>query len=739
MELLSSVLFVEPANSEAPSNNSELPSKVMSIAEFDQLFNDIISGAVTDADFVRQHFERSVSDYDILEVELLKLKKEQLFKRIAGYYRTTDKKDYLVRLALSTMISRYGFLTITGDLLSNNGYGKQAEIDNNRSRLARLNSEMIEKYRQKHLEKIEDHRRQIAAITESIKDPQTLEQFQTFFKYKGKDKLTPEQQLRYDSLIAEKLKKVNEAKLAAAAKIEGTSVDAEVVLVKTKHTRERHDLYVVRLDRRVEREEYNRLNIICKRLGGYYSSYRGNGATPGFQFKEEEKAQLFMKACHGESLDILDIVKERQQHKQESAAERLMDLGERSEDRAQDVLSQDRKTNTARRASQASSIESRARNDLALAQTVQNVAQAMSEGELEHLNGARHKSQVELLNAILKRAKDKELTKECPRYSDRVKREGEPITLETVFYVDYPRYYIDDSNLVSIANAISKVKGMKLLANRLLKVNSQRQLNSNLVIREELLDDICARAGDNNRLIPDSWIGTYADRKRLRRMGIDTPEQLRMACREIIGELAEKQKADAATELERKLIGQKVGIDFFPTPSSLARRMVETATSLQSSRVLEPAPDHLLRFLEPHAGNGNIATEIRIAGFEPDVCEISSCLREVLVAKNIHLVGWDFLELKDREYDCIIANPPFSNNQDIYHTRHAHSLLAPKGCLVTIVGEGAFSRTGQTESAFQEWLESIGAEVEPLPEDTFTDDKLMVNTRARARLVTIVR
>lgn len=745
MESLFSKIFAseytepEPTNAAEAVDVSALSTTIMTVVEHDQIFASIIDGTLSSSEVIRQNYERLVRDLAPITTELTKLKKDDLLQRISGYVRAADKKDYLVRCAIDTMMNSYGFLTIAGDSMISSGYSRESYIANNRTRLAGLTDEMVASYRQKHLDAQKKRIEHAEAVLESIKNPQTLDQFAMFFKHKGKDKLTPEQQLRYDSLIAEKLKIENEAKKAEAAKIEGSSVDAEVVLIKTKHTRDGHDLYVVRLDRRVEREEYNRLNVICKRLGGHYSSFRGNGATPGFQFKEEDNAQLFMRACHGENIDTLDQVKDREQQKIDDAAERLSNLSERSVERAENVLSQDRKTNTARRASQASAVENRARNELALAQTVQNVASAMKNGELEHLNGLRHITQTELLNSILKRAKYTQLTKECPEYSDRVKREGEPVTIETVFYVDYPKYYVDNERLLSVADKIGGVSGLKLLGKRLKKAHNACLLNSKVGVKDSFLDEICERVGINSKLVPDSWISTYVDRNRLSKMGIDTAEQLRMACREFINQLAEKVKPDAAIELERKLIGQKVGIDFFPTPSAEAERMVQIAISLQGSHVKDLSELDKLRFLEPHGGNGNIASEIRNAGYEPDVCEISSCLREVLTAKKFKIVSWDFLDLKDREYDCIVANPPFSNNQDIHHTRHAYSLLAPKGCLVTIIGEGAFSRSGHTETEFQQWLETIGAEIEILPEDTFSDDKLMVNTKARARRVTIVK
>lgn len=142
------------------------------------------------------------------------------------------------------------------------------------------------------------------------------------------------------------------------------------------------------------------------------------------------------------------------------------------------------------------------------------------------------------------------------------------------------------------------------------------------------------------------------------------------------------------------------------------------------------------RVLEPSAGNGNIAEAIRMAGVDPEVAEISSQLREILLAKGFNVIGWDFMDVSDR-YDAIIQNPPFSN--DIGHVRHAYSLLQEGGKLVSIVGEGAFIRQGRAEVEFRNWLDEVAADIEELPQGTFDDSSLMATTGANARLLTITK
>ncbi len=72
-----------------------------------------------------------------------------------------------------------------------------------------------------------------------------------------------------------------------------------VTLVETTHTKKGHAIFVVQLADRVERAEYERINRMCRDLDGYYSSFRGHGAVPGFTFKERSNAEAFMSKLTG--------------------------------------------------------------------------------------------------------------------------------------------------------------------------------------------------------------------------------------------------------------------------------------------------------------------------------------------------------------------------------------------------------------------------------------------------------
>lgn len=95
-------------------------------------------------------------------------------------------------------------------------------------------------------------------------------------------------------------------------------------------------------------------------------------------------------------------------------------------------------------------------------------------------------------------------------------------------------------------------------------------------------------------------------------MGIENDSMLWAALREYVQYRGKSQEVDKVKKLERALVGRKnIGIDFFPTPSETAKRMVDIAGDQRNMDVLEPS-----------AGNGNIADQIKAAGVMPDVIEI---------------------------------------------------------------------------------------------------------------------
>lgn len=155
---------------------------------------------------------------------------------------------------------------------------------------------------------------------------------------------------------------------------------------------------------------------------------------------------------------------------------------------------------------------------------------------------------------------------------------------------------------------------------------------------------------------------------------------------------------------------------FFETPDHIADIVVEHA---------ELKPYH--RVLEPSAGRGAlIKAALRAVPKikQIDAVEIwetnSLILAKTLSDKILNLQTLDFLEAPVwAKYDRIIANPPFSGNQDIDHIRKMYDCLALGGRLVAISSpHWTFAKDKKSE-AFRDWLIDVDANVYDIESNSF--------------------
>lgn len=159
---------------------------------------------------------------------------------------------------------------------------------------------------------------------------------------------------------------------------------------------------------------------------------------------------------------------------------------------------------------------------------------------------------------------------------------------------------------------------------------------------------------------------------------------------------------------------------FFETPDNLADELVELAEIETNDTVLEPS-----------AGRGAIIKaihrkfpELEVSGYE------LMNLNQSFLTKIDHfkLLGTDFLAECNTQFDVIVANPPFSNNQDIDHIRMMFSLLKPGGRLVSIASKHWTFAEGKKEKAFREWLDEIEADIYDVDRGIFKESGTMIET-----------
>lgn len=776
------------------------------------LMERLRDGTATLTEF-KSAFEAVVAGKDAIKAELSAKTKDALFKqfpRLAYRYKN-DKKADIVDAAYRSMLDDFvlgdSIQWSMGDKYENTirGYVERTTDDDLRGFSDKVKAAKEERAaRQKEAEAgmaspvtLDDYKRILAAKAQEIGEGATFRQ--------ARMAMTPEQRARFDELTAEQSRGERKARAdQQRAEVRVAAATTEGQIVETKHTKTGEPLFVVKPVERVDREIYGQWSATAKKLSGWYSSFRGNGAVPGFQFKTRENAEAFLKYLGGDVEQAKEAVQARRDafsdDRGQTAVERLNEMADRLEAQADEALSADRKTNTARRASMAASAEAAARGQQAMAQTMRNIAAAIESGKAKFLDRVRQKIQIERIQAWLRNAQYAEQRAKYPTYAEQQKHEGEPPTAETADYAKFPDFTAYRSDLARMGRRLAGIDGAKQLSARLLKVADDVTAAYKKFAKENLhkvstfrgrggQDAVFRTEADAEAAIARSGYkgkATVISFKRGEHRVIMGPEMAREAG---LWQGDDDKRItlapDFADEIVAKSKGRDIGMPYtFETISADRARLkamgIETPAEfralLREFVVMREAPkeedrvkkmeremigrrndgldffptpaetaqamidaaelDEGMTVLEPSAGWGHIAEMVRDSGVDPDVVELSGARRELLEAKGFNVIGNDFMDVVG-EYDRIIMNPPFSGRRDAQHVEHAYSLLRPGGRLVAIMGEGVFFGQDKKAQQFREWLESVGGTSEKLADGSFLDPSLPVNTGVNARMVVI--
>jgi len=790
---------------------------VDSLSSFDDFKSRLYDGKVK-ADEFKSAFESVVANKDSILSEISSMTKPGIFKRFSGleYRYKSEKKDRVIGAAFDRITDEFNLSDSVSFMIGGGNY-EESRLNSIRQSVEKATDESITEHFDEIIKARDERNKEFEAAKLGAENPEKLEDYIRNVRIKmaegatfqdARMTLSPEQRATFDTLLAEKTRSERGAKKAEdRTRVGSAGATTDTEIIETKHTRDDYDLFVVQTAERVDRDIYKEWLSAAKKMGGWYSRFRGTGAVPGFQFKTRESAEAFQKyVSAGDTDAVQEQAKVRrdafEDDRSQSAVERLNEMADRLEGRADESLGQERKVNTSRRAGMAARAEASASYDKAMSETMRNIAAAIESGKAKFLDRVRQKTQVEMMSTFVNLAKDEQIRNKFPEYRDQVKRKGEAPDAETADFATWPTYTAFRSDLARLGRQAQETEGMKLIGQKILKVAddvtkeylkfAKENLNKvstfstksgdraafkskaaateairrsgyrgqaivlpfkrgeNLIIlspseaqkrgiwdgdddkritlNPEFVEKLIGKARRKNNLtVPWQFESVYEKRKRLDSMGLETPAEFRSALREFVALREAPAEPDKIKEMERKMIGRaKDGLDFFPTPESVADEMVEIAQ-------IEPG----MTVLEPSAGMGHIAERIREAGVEPDVVEFSSSRRELLEAKGLNIVGNDFMDVTDGDYDRIIMNPPFSDRRDAEHVQHAYDQLKPGGRIVAIMGEGVFFGKDKTAAAFREWLESVGGTEEKLPEGSFQDTSLPVNTGTNARMVVI--
>jgi hypothetical protein len=184
--------------------------------------------------------------------------------------------------------------------------------------------------------------------------------------------------------------------------------------------------------------------------------------------------------------------------------------------------------------------------------------------------------------------------------------------------------------------------------------------------------------------------------------------------------------ADDAQVVKNRLVGgetinDKKKFQFFPTPKAVVDLIIERASITCDMTVLEPS-----------AGQGDIVDAIIEIGAHPSMVELMPENIKVLNRKyGMDLTSTDFLLVKPSDhvkYERIVANPPFTKNQDIDHVLHMYEFLGSEGLLVSVMGKSWVSGSQKKQVAFREWLDSVGATVTDIKAGEFKESGTNIAT-----------
>jgi hypothetical protein len=162
----------------------------------------------------------------------------------------------------------------------------------------------------------------------------------------------------------------------------------------------------------------------------------------------------------------------------------------------------------------------------------------------------------------------------------------------------------------------------------------------------------------------------------------------------------------------------KKEFQFFATPEKLADELVYLADLKEHDTILEPS-----------AGQGAIIRAINKAcSVVPDCYELMDVNATILNKSGLrfNFIGNDFFEHNGKTYSKIIANPPFTKNQDIDHLKTMYNCLSTGGRLVCITSESWVNGSHKKQVDFKNWLDEVEAEVIDIEKGSFKESGTMV-------------
>jgi predicted RNA methylase len=670
----------------------------------------------TEWDNAAQLHEAFKAAYDLkdqFKAELGKYKKKQLLKLLYNidpmdYYRVKNEKKQEVVNEIVHNVA-IGFLNNYSGVrqISMNSNYRKAPFEYAKERI-------LDEWTEENYQEVKEKKKEKAqAKNKALDNPETLEELR--FAAKKRDLTESEQKalerleeaaiLKSAEIIRLRVEKEKEQRKAQLAAAKAVDADVDFTIVDFTHTKTGEELKNVKPNKRVTREEFKDLNNRSYRLGGKrYSKW-----AKGWLFKTLDQATQFA--------NITQQVEKQEEAIAKDTWTKFRESADKIEQKADDIITSDRKVNTHRRMSMAKGAISDAQGKKWFAGLMRAIADMQENNEAKFLSWMQFQTEIETLLGLERQARWKYIRANerndinYEKYREEVfnmpfdLRFKKYLTTELCYYAHIFDRFADEA--MKVKGAIQFGRKLKKYTTSALKRPRDQQ---EMCLPSFMLDGLGKAL---RKVIKDNYSHTvlkegYRDILRLKKLGLDDNNVLFAAIQELnkakerARGLQSETKGNIDFELQelRQDKWAKKELDYYPTNDRIAKEMAEMAEIEAGSRVLEPS-----------AGDGALIKAVR--QYEPsaviEAVEIQSKLQEYLKKNGFNVVASDFETFNPSyKYDAIVMNPPFSKRQDAKQVLKAYSLLKPGGKLVAIVGEGSMFASDKNAKALQDLFTTAG-------------------------------
>jgi len=167
---------------------------------------------------------------------------------------------------------------------------------------------------------------------------------------------------------------------------------------------------------------------------------------------------------------------------------------------------------------------------------------------------------------------------------------------------------------------------------------------------------------------------------------------------------------------------------FFPTPKSVIEKMLSKVEINKDSEILEPSAGNgnILKELIKYNPKSVVAVEIQNKFLE-NLNQVTRAFKDSLIIID-DFMNIDFNDLSNVRFNTIIANPPFTKQQDIKHFIKMFQLMNIGDQIVCILSSSSQFRTDKKSNIFNRILSVNLADVEVLNDKEFKESGTNVST-----------